>query len=252
MASAPLTRPASPSLAQTSVLSSASSAPLNPSSLPSPFPSTLPFSPSALPSPSSTPSAPPTSSKSSNPQYTTTKFGANKRKRLDNDMLSSRRKKSFNLRTYKTHSLGDYVKIIRSYGTTDSYSTESVSTDLLCMRSFFLRENQPELEHRTPKSRYIRTSRKNFEKQLSQIERRQARIRRIRQKIDRMRSIGLRPDKRPDSSAIRYHIGKSQNNPIILGSFLRENKSDPALQVVSFVSFFFHWSDHNYRTLLRS
>jgi hypothetical protein len=96
---------------------------------------------------------------------------------------------------------------------------------------FFLTRSQSELEHRTPKSHYTRTSRKNFEKQLSQIERRQARIRRIRQRINEIRKIDLQPDKRPDSSAIRYHIGKSQNNPIILGSFLRENRSDPALQV---------------------
>ncbi|KAG2737310.1 hypothetical protein P692DRAFT_20883715, partial [Suillus brevipes Sb2] len=35
-----------------------------------------------------------------------------------------RRKKSFNLNTYKMHALGDYVTSIRRFGTTDSYSTE--------------------------------------------------------------------------------------------------------------------------------
>jgi hypothetical protein len=34
-----------------------------------------------------------------------------------------------------------------------------------------------ELEHRSPKARYTRTSRKGFIKQMTQIERRQARIR---------------------------------------------------------------------------
>lgn len=38
----------------------------------------------------------------------------------------TRLKKSLNLNTYKNHSLGDYTNIIRKYGTTDSYSTESV------------------------------------------------------------------------------------------------------------------------------
>lgn len=38
----------------------------------------------------------------------------------------ARLKKSLNLNTYKNHSLGDYTNIIRKYGTTDSYSTESV------------------------------------------------------------------------------------------------------------------------------
>lgn len=42
--------------------------------------------------------------------------------------------KSFNLATYKVHSLGDYVETIRMYGTTDSYSTEPVC-DL--MASFY-------------------------------------------------------------------------------------------------------------------
>ncbi len=42
---------------------------------------------------------------------------------------SQGRKKVFlNLNTYKDHSLGDYVDTIRKYGTTDSYSTESVSS----------------------------------------------------------------------------------------------------------------------------
>lgn len=40
--------------------------------------------------------------------------------------------KTYNMNTYKHHSLGDYVKHIREYGTTDSYSTETVSS-LLCI-----------------------------------------------------------------------------------------------------------------------
>lgn len=37
-----------------------------------------------------------------------------------------RKPKTFNLNTYKGHSLGDYPDTIRKYGTTDSYSTEPV------------------------------------------------------------------------------------------------------------------------------
>ncbi|KAG2110219.1 uncharacterized protein F5147DRAFT_772486 [Suillus discolor] len=48
-----------------------------------------------------------------------------------------RRKRSFNLNTYKLHALGDYVTSIHHFGTTDSYSTEP-----------------GELEHHTPKRRY--------------------------------------------------------------------------------------------------
>jgi hypothetical protein len=46
---------------------------------------------------------------------------------------TTRKLKKFNLNTYKSHSLGDYVRTIRMYGTTDSYSTEPVS-------SFYLSE----------------------------------------------------------------------------------------------------------------
>jgi hypothetical protein len=42
------------------------------------------------------------------------------------EALVGRCKKVFNRRTYKNHSLGDYVRIIKMYGTTDSYSTEGV------------------------------------------------------------------------------------------------------------------------------
>jgi len=37
-----------------------------------------------------------------------------------------RRRKMFNLSTYKTHAIGDYARTIRMYGPTDSYSTQTV------------------------------------------------------------------------------------------------------------------------------
>ena len=42
--------------------------------------------------------------------------------------LNSPRPKSLNLLTYKFHALGDYVQTIRLFGTTDSYTTQIVST----------------------------------------------------------------------------------------------------------------------------
>lgn len=47
------------------------------------------------------------------------------------ERLAGRRKKAFSRKTYKNHSLGDYVRMIRMYGTTDSYSTEGVSLPVL-------------------------------------------------------------------------------------------------------------------------
>lgn len=44
---------------------------------------------------------------------------------LEKDGLK-RLNKTLNLQTYKFHSLGDYVDTIRCYGTTDSYSSQTV------------------------------------------------------------------------------------------------------------------------------
>jgi hypothetical protein len=41
------------------------------------------------------------------------------------------RYKKFTLQTYKYHALGDYVDIIRRYGTTDSFSTETVRSQII-------------------------------------------------------------------------------------------------------------------------
>ncbi|KAG1807646.1 uncharacterized protein BJ212DRAFT_1303363 [Suillus subaureus] len=43
------------------------------------------------------------------------------------------RKKSFNFSTYKFHVLGDYVASIHHFGTTDSYSTESIEHHEACL-----------------------------------------------------------------------------------------------------------------------
>ena len=40
--------------------------------------------------------------------------------------------KTFNLQTYKYHSLGDYANTIRCFGTTDSFSTEPVGLLQVC------------------------------------------------------------------------------------------------------------------------
>jgi hypothetical protein len=46
--------------------------------------------------------------------------------RVSVDTHKGRRPKTLSLNTYNTHSLGDYPRIIREYGTTDSFSTEPV------------------------------------------------------------------------------------------------------------------------------
>jgi hypothetical protein len=47
-------------------------------------------------------------------------------RKLEDTSKDPRRLKTLNLNTYKFHAIGDVVATIRRYGTTDSYSTESV------------------------------------------------------------------------------------------------------------------------------
>lgn len=47
---------------------------------------------------------------------------------MERSSQSGRLKKQFNLQTYKFHALGDYAATIGRYGTTDSFSTERVSS----------------------------------------------------------------------------------------------------------------------------
>jgi hypothetical protein len=144
---------------------------------------------------------------------------------------NKRRQKSFSLNTYKVHALGDYAATIRRYGTTDSYSTEPVRN--ICYhfscKEILMVFIKGELEHRSAKARYTRTNRKNFTKQITQIERRQARLRRIRE--GHRRSGKPQDEQVVGSPEAHHHIGKSQNNPEHITHFLRKNAGDPAVKV---------------------
>lgn len=98
----------------------------------------------------------------------------------------------------------------------------------------FISCSQGELEHRLPKARYIRTSRKLFINQLAQIERRQARLRRIRA---RHFQAGKPPNEEiPTTPEARYVIGKTQDHPEKIPLFLQKYAGDPALKVKSLSS----------------
>ena len=84
---------------------------------------------------------------------------------------------------------------------------------------------QGELEHKTLKARYQRTDQKMFVKQLVCIERREARLHCIRNKLGWQREVvasGLQE---------HHHIGLSQNRYEHIGTFLRRNAGDPAIRV---------------------
>lgn len=89
---------------------------------------------------------------------------------------------------------------------------------------------QGELEHRTPKATYSRTSRKGFLKQMTQIERRQARIRHIRERLNAA-GTPAETDAGASSPTARYHVGKTQNQPEHIIAFVQKNAGDPAVKV---------------------
>ena len=91
---------------------------------------------------------------------------------------------------------------------------------------------QGELEHRTPKARYRRTDKKLFVKQLTQIERRQTCLRRLRRTYF-PKSVRAQDDEEKfiGSAKDHHHIGKSETIHEDIGSFLRSRARDPATKV---------------------
>ncbi|KAF7970284.1 hypothetical protein HWV62_24482 [Athelia sp. TMB] len=126
---------------------------------------------------------------------------------------SSPRPKKYNMRTIKHHFLGDHAHHIRCFGTADSISTEP-----------------GELEHTTSKHWFPRTSGKTFVKQMTGLERRETRIRRIRAKLYDGKKSTTDETLAPQSLEAHHHIAISQSSPYHIGTFLISNEGDPAIQ----------------------
>ena len=141
-----------------------------------------------------------------------------------------RHSKVLNLRMYKLHALGDYPTQIRMYGTTDSYSTQSVSC-VGVMLTLLINYLQGELEHQTSKRRFMRMSHKTFIPQLAAIEPHQAWIQCIRMQQEVLSATDPTPE------ALKHHhaIGKPQNDPQDINKFLQDNFDDPAVKVTSLI-----------------
>lgn len=139
----------------------------------------------------------------------------------------ARQPKGLNLQTYKLHALVDYPAHIKMYGTTDSYSTQAVSARFFLVCVLLTFRTQGELEHRTSKSRFARTSRRSYVPQMASIERRQARIHCIRMKRAALHLADPVLNK-PDEHHV---IGESQNFPEELTKFVQSNLEDPATRV---------------------
>jgi hypothetical protein len=143
-----------------------------------------------------------------------------------------REAKELKLNTYKFHAIGDYVSTIRRYGTTDSYTTQTVSFHTIpSIMLLTIGEHQSELEHRTSKARYLRTTGRSIPKELSKIERRERRIRMIREKMHRSVSQTEQEEDIDNSLRAQYNMGKTQNSPVHVPTFLQKNDGDPAVRV---------------------
>jgi hypothetical protein len=92
---------------------------------------------------------------------------------------------------------------------------------------------QGELEHRTSKARYGRTSRKDYIKQMIRLERRQTRLRHIREKLgpEITQAIPVTDDEVASTPDLHHHIAKSQNTPVHIGTYLQRYSNDPAIKV---------------------
>jgi hypothetical protein len=90
------------------------------------------------------------------------------------------------------------------------------------------------LEHRNPKRRYCRTDRKTFTRQLTQIERRQTRLRRIKQR-QQQRASRAEVDETASDPQLHHHIGLSEKIFDDFGYYLRSHAKDPAMKVSNFL-----------------
>ncbi|KAG2046937.1 hypothetical protein BDR06DRAFT_1014331 [Suillus hirtellus] len=121
--------------------------------------------------------------------------------------------KKFNLSTYKFHAMGDYVRTIKLFGTTDSFTTQI-----------------GELAHRALKAFYPLTSKLDTPAQLAKHERRCCVLRRVAEAGGISSSNNQSPaDCLPPTLHKHHHfISPSRNDPISLFEFLQEHDDDPA------------------------
>ena len=138
--------------------------------------------------------------------------------------------KTLNLQTYKLHALGDYATQIHFFGTTDSYSTQTVKySDCWLVSLILICLSQGELQHWVGKARYTCTSRKSYIVQLTRIECYQAHICWISMCCSTSAPTQLK--EMPNSPDEHHHIGRAQNHPEDLTTFVQRNSDDPATRV---------------------
>ncbi|THH05402.1 hypothetical protein EW146_g9914 [Bondarzewia mesenterica] len=158
------------------------------------------------------------------PAAVTDRTKQNQRQTASSVDSNTARRKYLNLNTYKWHSLGDYVAMIRLFGTSDSYST------------------QPgELEHRRVKRFYGRTNRKGATGQITKLERREEYIKQMQERERKQDSADLTHQPAVPKFVLEslpltdpeehYYISKGQKFHFNVAAWLRQAPADdPAVK----------------------
>lgn len=152
-----------------------------------------------------------------------------------NSTASAACPKSFNLTTYKLHALGDYVRTIRLFRTTDSDTTQIVRDFIFVIDTITILRCQGEVSHQFVKKFYQCTNKHEPAKQIAKQERRRTRIRHQHDIYythsddngdSGNDSISLQPQ-------LHHQLSNSPSNTFNLAEFLRSSPNNPAFQVSS-------------------
>ncbi|KAG2343832.1 hypothetical protein BDR05DRAFT_975806 [Suillus weaverae] len=119
--------------------------------------------------------------------------------------------------TYKFHVMGDYVRTIKLFGTTDSFTTQI-----------------GELTHRALKAFYPLTNKLDTPAQLAKHERRHCVLQRVGEVGNSPSSSSQQPVHAPPlvsyDNLKHHYIATTQNNPVNLFTFLQSHDGDPTLK----------------------
>jgi hypothetical protein len=151
---------------------------------------------------------------------------------------SSRRQRTFNLNTYKIHSLGSYARAIHLYGSTDNYNSQTV-----CFYHLYFCKliycTQGELEHRRVKRFYWRVRKGQHTIGIGLQVRRERFLQRLKERNQQTTEnndlpsvpLGIMEPLPPTAPTDHYHISLDTRNKVQLRQWLQRNESDPALHV---------------------
>ncbi|PPQ73389.1 hypothetical protein CVT24_008509 [Panaeolus cyanescens] len=153
--------------------------------------------------------------KTTNPTKATTTAGPKDRK--------------FNLSTYKLHALGDYPTMIRLYGPTDGYSTQTGELEHRRCKHFYPRVHKGKKHYvlgvakQIPRQRRLHNLGKTAGIQMARANK--------KQKVNSKRRKALADERLlPSRASEHYQIPEETRNTVPIGRFLSENSSDPALK----------------------